>query len=103
MKWASPPPPVRGGAAGSAAVGAGAAVGGAGGGGGTVVATEAGGAVVPAPVTTTVPCMFGWMLQWYANVPTVLKVNAKVAPVWKAPESKIPAVSLVTVCDTWGC
>jgi hypothetical protein len=30
---------------------------------------------VVAPVTVIVPCMLEWMLQWYANVPALLKVT----------------------------
>lgn len=56
---------------------------------------------VPAS-TITVPCIQAWKEQWYVYVPGVVKVNWKVPPCVVRgpvlPESKIPAVSDVTVC-----
>ncbi len=40
-----------------------------------VVGVVAGAAVVADDVrTTTVPCMLGWTVQWYGNVPTVVNL-----------------------------
>ena len=49
-------------------------------------------------MTVIVPCMLGWTLQWYANVPGLLKVQAKLLPGSMYPESNECPSSDVTVC-----
>ena len=41
--------------------------------------------------TTTVPCMFGWGVQMYENVPASLKVCERLCPAGKIPVSKLPS------------
>jgi len=53
---------------------------------------------VVVPMTVIVPCMLGWTLQWYANVPGLLKVQAKLLPGSMYPESNECPSSDVTVC-----
>jgi hypothetical protein len=69
-------------------------------GGTTVVAVAvAGGVLVGAAGTTTiVPCMKLWTVQWYGNVPVVVKVTeALVVPPVIMPVSHTP-LSLVLLC-----
>src|SRR4051794_11329000 len=46
--------------------------------------------------TTIVPCMFGWTVQWYGNVPAWVNVKLNDWPVVRLPESQTP-LSLVDV------
>src|SRR5947209_16217434 len=43
-----------------------------------------------AALTTTTPCMKGWMLHWYWNVPACVKVCEELAPGRIGPLSKLP-------------
>lgn len=48
-------------------------------------------------MTTTVPFIQGWGVQWYVYVPGWLKVRLQVSPIFRLPESNDPS-SAVTVC-----
>jgi hypothetical protein len=65
---------------------------------GATVGGGVGGAVVAtAAWTVTVPCMYGWIAQWYSNVPAVPKATVLLAPGSSKAVSKPPLFD-VAVC-----
>ncbi len=51
----------------------------------------------PGASTLTLPCMLGWIVHEYANVPGVVNVTLKLSPALRRPESNSPPAA-VTVC-----